>query len=257
MSISNKVAAALILGCLVVGLLAGALGAGIALRFAGGLDTAGREALVRDALMSNPEIVRDAFIALQEREEAAQAERQRQALAEAADEVFRSPADFVAGNPEGDVTLVEFFDYRCPYCKRVMATLEELRKRDRKLRMVYKEFPILGPDSIVAARAAIASRAQGKYLEFHDALMASRGELGEKAVVQIAAEVGLDVERLFNDMRDPKIDQIIRRNYALAQALGVSGTPTFVVGDEIVRGAVTIDKLEASIEQARSGCLTC
>jgi len=215
------------------------------------------EGIIRSYLRNNPEVIIDALRAYDQEQERLAAATQRQRLAERRQELERSPGDFVGGNPDGDVSVVEFFDYRCPYCKRVMPQLLELRQTDVGLRFVYKEFPILGPDSMIAARAAIAARAQGKYEPLHDALMSSRGQLSEAAVLQVAAEVGLDVERLLKDMNAPEVNDIIARNYALAQALGITGTPSFVIGDNVVRGAVSGAELKRRVAEARDNCATC
>jgi protein-disulfide isomerase len=159
----------------------------------------------------------------------------------------------VGGNPSGDITLVEFFDYNCPYCRRVAPTVTDLIEDDPNLRLVYKEFPILGPGSQFAARAALASRAQGKYSEFHETLMNAGRQVNEDSVIEIAREVGLDVDRLAQDMEDPAIEAAIARNLALANTLGITGTPSFVIGDEIVPGAVDRATLEGLITQARRG----
>jgi protein-disulfide isomerase len=254
MTISKNVAAALILGFLVVGLLAGALGAGIALRFSGGLDTADPETLVRDALMDNPEIVRDAFVALQERENAAQAEQQKQALTEAADEVFRSPVDFVAGNPDGDVTLVEFFDYNCAFCRHALSDMNSLLESDPQLRFVLKEFPILSPGSVEAARISLAvlKQARDKYLEFHRTLLSSRGQVDGERALQVAAELGLDVERLKADAALPEVNKILADSQKLAARLGVNGTPGYVVGEEVIPGAIGFHGLAEKVAAVRT-----
>ncbi len=215
------------------------------------------ESIVRNYLIAHPEIIIESLQAYDREQKQAAAAKEFEQLAALREALERDPDSVVGGNPDGDVSVIEFFDYRCPYCKRVLSTLTELRRKDRDVRVVYKEFPILGPDSLVASRAAIASRAQGKYLEFHDALMGSRGKLTEKAVFQIAGEVGLDVERLFDDMRAPEVNDILSRNYALAQTLGVRGTPAFIIGDRIIRGAVGLDQLQSAVEQARENCQTC
>ena len=254
MTISKNVAAALILGCLLVGLLAGALGAGLALRFAGGLDMADREALVRDALMANPEIVRDAFIALQDREESVQAERQKQALAESADEVFRSPADFVAGNPDGDVTVVEFFDYNCGYCRRALADMNSLIESDSQLRFVLKEFPILSPGSVEAAKVSLAvlKEARDKYLEFHRTLLSSRGQVDGERALQVAADLGLDVEKLKAGAALPEVNRMLGDAQQLAARLGVNGTPGYVVGEEVIPGAIGFQGLAEKVAAVRA-----
>lgn len=215
------------------------------------------EGVIRSYLRNNPEVIIDALRAYEQKQKRVAAAAVRERMAASRQELERSPDDFVGGNPDGDLSVIEFFDYRCPYCKRVIPQLVELREADKGLRFVYKEFPILGADSVIASRAAIASRAQGKYEVFHDALMSSRGQLNEKAVVQIAAEVGLDVERLLKDMQTPAVSDVIARNYALAKALGITGTPSFVIGDAVVRGAVTGAELGRRVAEARANCLTC
>ena len=159
----------------------------------------------------------------------------------------------MGGNPDGDVTLVEFFDYRCGYCKQFAPLLTSIMKQDPKLRVVYKEFPVLGPDSFRAAQAALAARDQGYYLEFHEALMAADAPLTDKAVMTVARAVGLDVDRLKRDMETPKVLNILGNNHRLAEALAIDGTPTLIVGDSIVRGAIPMADLAALIARARSG----
>jgi protein-disulfide isomerase len=147
--------------------------------------------------------------------------------------------------------LVEFFDYNCPYCRRVAPTVVELEEADPDLRLVYKEFPILGPSSQLAARAALASRRQGKYVPFHNALMQATEQVAEETVMETARAVGLDTERLDQDMRDPAIEDAIARNLQLANALGITGTPSFVIGHEVVPGAVDLRTLQSLIARAR------
>ena len=149
------------------------------------------------------------------------------------------------------MSLVEFFDYRCPYCKQVEPSLEALLGEDRQLRFVYKEFPVLGPESVTASRAALASRKQDKYDVFHRALMALKGQINDAAVFRTAESVGLDVDRLKRDMTGPEIARTIKANTDLAEALDIRGTPGFVVGDEIVPGAVDLAGLKELIATAR------
>jgi protein-disulfide isomerase len=209
------------------------------------------ETIVRDYLLRNPEIIIEVFEAAKEKL-AGEAQAQRAAaLAERRQEIFENPASPVAGNPKGDVTLVEFFDYRCPYCKQVAPAIDTLIAEDKQLRVVYKEFPVLGPDSVRAAQAALAARKQGKYEAMHRALMQIKGQIDEAAVFSTAKSVGLDVERLKRDMADPEIDRMLQANQQLALALGIRGTPAFIVGDEIVPGAVGIDALRQLIAAAR------
>ena len=155
-------------------------------------------------------------------------------------------------SPNGDVTIVEFFDYQCPYCKKSFQILQAILKKDPGIRFVYKEFPILGPQSVFASRAAIAARAQGRYAAFHDALMNAKGTLDEATVLQIAAEVGLDTRRLRSDMMAPVVTGVIERNYALARALDINGTPGFVIGDRIIAGAMEIQAIEQAVASARA-----
>jgi protein-disulfide isomerase len=209
------------------------------------------EAIVRDYLMREPEIIYEALQELQRRETAAEAERRKIALTARKDDLFNSAASPVGGNPEGDVTLVEFFDYNCPCCRRVAPTMVQLERADPDLRLVYKEFPILGPGSEFAARAALAARKQGKYVAFHNALMRTEERLAENEVMAIARAVGLDTERLRADMADPGIQAAIARNRELARALGVTGTPGFVIGDAVVPGAADPAALRDLVARAR------
>jgi protein-disulfide isomerase len=166
-------------------------------------------------------------------------------------EIFDDPATPVGGNPQGDVTVVEFFDYQCPYCKQVRPAIQKLLDQDRKLRFVYKEFPVLGEQSDIAAHAALAARLQGKYEAFHDVLMAAKGRISEDAVFRIAGSVGLDVDRLKHDMTNPEIDQSLSANRALAKALDLRGTPGFIIGDHVIPGAIDLDALKTMVADAR------
>ena len=211
------------------------------------------EQRVREYLLKNPEVIMEALQILQERQRAAEAETFKRTIAERSDEILNDPAAPVGGNPAGDVTLVEFFDYNCPYCRRVAPTVVELEEADPGLRVVYKEFPILGPGSEFAARAALAARKQGKYVPFHNALMRATDQVTEQTVIEIAREVGLDTERLERDMRDPAIEEAIGRNLQLANALGITGTPSFIIGQDVVPGAVDLRTLQSMIAHARRG----
>jgi protein-disulfide isomerase len=214
------------------------------------------EAIVRDYLLREPEIVYQALQELQRRETAAEEARQKEALISNRDVLFRRAATPIGGNPDGDVTLVEFFDYRCGYCRRVVGSVQALVERDDDLRVAFKEFPILGEDSVRAARAALAAERQGKYMPFHFALMAA-DDLSMDGIMQVAAGVGLDTEQLAKDMELPEIQAEITANYALARELGIEGTPAFVVGDNLVPGAVSEERLTALIDEARTNCVVC
>jgi protein-disulfide isomerase len=209
------------------------------------------EQRVRQYLLKNPEVIMEALQILQERQRVAEAENLKRAIAEHTEEIPKDPAAPVGGNPDGEVTLVEFFDYNCPYCRRVAPTVTELEEADPDLRLIYKEFPILGPGSQFAARAALASRRQGKYVAFHNALMQATEQVAEATVMKVARDVGLDTEQLRADMQDPAIQEAIARNLQLADALGITGTPSFIIGEEIVPGAVDLRTLQSLIARAR------
>jgi protein-disulfide isomerase len=209
------------------------------------------EGIVRDYLATNPEILVDALQAAENKARGEARDKASATLAARSNEVFNDPDAPVGGNPQGDTSLVEFFDYRCPYCKQVEPSLEALLAQDKQLRFVYKEFPVLGPASVSAARAALAARQQGKYDAFHSAMMNTKGEFGEPVVFKVASSVGLDVERLKHDMAAPEIDRILKANASLAAALDIRGTPGFVVGKDIVPGAISLEALKKLIAASR------
>jgi protein-disulfide isomerase len=152
--------------------------------------------------------------------------------------LFRDADSRVGGNPNGDITLVEFFDYNCPYCRQMVPVMMQAEASDPQLRVVYKEFPILGPNSTFAAKAALAAHKQGKYVAFHRALYQVRGAVDPSKVTEVAVAVGLDADRLKADMGNPTIGALIEKNLALARALRIDGTPGFVTGNQVLRGAV-------------------
>ncbi|MCP5368981.1 MAG: DsbA family protein [Hyphomicrobiales bacterium] len=213
------------------------------------------EEVVRDYLRRNPEVLVEAIRALQAKEEAAEQEKARQAIVDRKDELLNDGYSPVGGNPDGDVTVVEFFDYRCGYCKRVFPSLQKLMKEDGNIRYVFKELPILGPDSVVAARAAMAvwTLDKTKYMAFHTAAMESRGALTEAKVLRLAKEAGLDAEAVAKAMKDPEVDKKFLQTRHLAASLGITGTPAFVIGDTLVPGAVSIEALKQHIANARKG----
>lgn len=210
------------------------------------------ERRVRRFLTGNPEVVVEAMQRFEARRVAAEQDDMKNAIVEREAELLRDPGSPVGGNLEGDVTLVEFADYNCPYCRRVAPIMAEAEASDPNLRIVYKEIPILGPNSLYAAKAALAAHRQGKYVAFHRALMNAKGVAAEGLVLAIAAKVGLDVGRLKSDIEDPLIKEAIDRNIALARVLRINGTPGFVVGKEIVRGAIDLKTMQAMVRQART-----
>lgn len=209
------------------------------------------EDIIHDYLTKNPDLMLDVLQAAQDKLKGESREKAAVALVEHKRELLEDPATPIGGNAKGDVSLVEFFDYRCPYCKQVVPAIDALLAKDKQLRFVYKEFPVLGPASVHAARAALASRKQGKYEAMHRALMAVKGPIDEAAVMKVASSVGLDVDRLKADMAAPEIDRALKANLKLAEALDIRGTPGFVVGDEIVPGAVSLETLKQLIDAAR------
>lgn len=210
------------------------------------------EEIVKQVLHDHPELVLEAIESLEARERDQKEAAEHETLASRQEQIERDPTDVVVGNPNGNVTMVEFFDYRCGYCKLMIDRLDELVKSDGNLRLVLKEFPILGPNSLIASRAAIASIPQGKYVAFHDKMMAAKGDFSESAIMAMAADAGLDVDRLKEDMKKPEIDEKIVRNKELAKALSIDGTPGFIVGKLVLRGAADKDELKKAVSSARA-----
>jgi len=207
--------------------------------------------LIADYLRKNPEILIEVSTILKEK----QAQQEREAAAYAVEanrpKIERHPMSPTSGNAQGDVTLVEFFDYNCVYCKKVFAYMMQLADEDPKLRIVWKDLPILGPVSHYAAKAAMAAHRQGKYMAFHMAAMGGGRLTSEAQVLQIAAEVGLDIDRLKKDIEDPAIEAYLQETIDLAGLLGINGTPGFVVGKQIIAGALEKDNMKRLIEHVR------
>ncbi len=207
--------------------------------------------MIQDYLFKNPQDLRKAIISLQAYELKQQQKAARMALVAQEKSLYRSPVSYVAGNPNGDVTLIEFFDYNCSYCRRSMKDLMTLIDTDPNLKVIFKEFPILGEGSFYAARAAVASIKQGKYIEFHKAMMQIRGTAGKGNVLEIAEEVGLDVKKLEEEMKEPYITKEINEVLRTASAIGINGTPAYIVGDSVISGAVGLAELRRQIAEVR------
>lgn len=207
--------------------------------------------ILREALRTDPSILREAFAALEAAEREAEAEARRAGVRAQSDALFRNADDPALGPARARVTLVEFTDYRCPYCRSMRGVILDLLRQERDVRVVVKPMPILGPPSVTAARAAMAAHLQGKFAPFHDALLALRGEIDEAAVLQVAAEVGLDVGRLRRDMNGSEVTRRISAALDLAQALGLQGTPAYVVGETVFPGAVPLARLREAVAEAR------
>ncbi|KEJ94460.1 membrane protein [Pseudosulfitobacter pseudonitzschiae] len=200
------------------------------------LNEADIKRLALEAILEKPEILIEALSILQERENVALAEAQTDALSELRDDFEQNAPIF--GNLDGSVTLVEFFDYNCGYCRRAAPEVKAVLEASKDVRIIYREFPILGPGSEVAARASLASRNQGKYQQFHEAMMALNAQAVEASVMKIAGDVGLDLEILKTDMQSDLVSDHIAASLRFAEALGITGTPTFVLGEEIIPGVI-------------------
>jgi protein-disulfide isomerase len=219
------------------------------------------EKIVRDYLVTHPEVLQEAIAELDKRQAASDTEKAKAAVAANAATLFDSNRQVVLGNPKGDVTLVEFFDYNCGFCKGALPTLVDLMKDDGKLKVVLKEFPVLGPGSVEAAKVAVAVRMQDKtgkkYLDFHQKLLGGRGKADKARALAVAKEVGMDMARLDKDMASDEVRLSLEESLKLAETLGLNGTPSYVVGDDVVVGAVGMEALRGKIAMARCGKETC
>lgn len=209
------------------------------------------EAVIKSYLLNNPEIIRDATAALVAREKEAEAAALEKALSDNRNALERDPGSPVSGNLGGDVTVVQFFDYNCGYCKRVAPVVSALVKADKKVRLVYKEFAILGPTSVLGAKAALAAQRQNKYLAFHDALY-GLPKISEATIRELSGRLALDYQRLVKDMNDPAIAAQIESNYRLASSLGINGTPTFVIGNRLIPGAIDTASIQRIVDEQRA-----
>jgi protein-disulfide isomerase len=211
------------------------------------------EKTIHDYLVAHPEVVVEALRAAKAKAEQADEARAREALETRKAELLHDETSPVGGNPNGDVTIVEFFDYRCHYCKQMQPSLETLLKSDDKVRLVYKEFPILGKASVFAATVALAAEKQGKFDAFHRAMMAASEDIDAAKVIEIARSAGLDLDKIKSDIRAPEIQNVLRHNFDLAKALNISATPGLVIGDDIVSGAPDYETLKNMVAAARNG----
>jgi protein-disulfide isomerase len=207
--------------------------------------------ILRQALKSDPSILRDAVAALQAEEAARRASNAAATIERLGPALTAAAGDPVAGNPRGDVTLVEFYDLRCPYCRRMLPVLDALIRSDPKLRVVYKDIPILGASSVLGAKAVLAAQRQGGYLRLHDLLMKGSTQITEATLQAAAQAAGLDWERLQRDMADPAIEARINANLDLARALDVDGTPVFIIGKQLLPGAAELAELQDAVKAAR------
>ena len=216
---------------------------------AGGDKALGRS--IRDYLMANPEVLVEAMQELERKQDSQRDTMAQKGISEHEKELLSDPESPVSGNPNGNVTVVEFSDYQCPYCKRSYGAIKRVLAKDGNVKLVLKDLPILGEASRIAALAALAARNQHKHEALHNALMEFSGKLDRDHIMQIASSVGIDTQQLQKDMEDPKLKESLDRNMALATALGVRGTPAFVIGKQFVPGAVDADALKQLIDDAR------
>jgi protein-disulfide isomerase len=219
------------------------------------------EKIVREYLIQHPEVLQEAMSALEKKQAADEAVKNKAAIKEHAEAIFNSPRQVNTGNPQGDVTFVEFFDYNCGYCKRAMADMFDMIKHDPKLKVVLKEFPVLGPGSVDAARVAVAVRMQDKtgkkYLDFHQKLFNARGQPDKAKALAAAKYAVMYLTRLERDLASDEVKQTLAENLDLAEKLGLNGTPSYVIGSNVIVGAVGLDKLKESVNSARCGQATC
>jgi protein-disulfide isomerase len=219
------------------------------------------ERIVREYLIAHPEVLQEAMNELDKRQTVAQAEKHKAAIKQYSDALFSSPRQVVLGNPNGNVTFVEFFDYNCGYCKRAMDDMLTLLKEDPKLKVVLKEFPVLGASSVEVAQVAVAVNMQDKtgkkYLEFHQKMLSARGEANKARALTVAKDIGLDMARLDKDLASPEVKATLQESFKLAEALGLNGTPSYVIGDNVVIGAVGLEALREKVNTSRCGKPNC
>jgi protein-disulfide isomerase len=206
---------------------------------------------IHDYILAHPEVLIESLQSAKRKQEDQLAAATKSLIRSYKKELVDDPDTPILGNPNGDVTLVEFFDYRCPYCRQMDPLLQNLVRDDPALRIVQKQYPILGPQSVFAARVALAANKQGKYRQFHDALMAKKPNLDEAGVFSAAETIGLDLARLKIDMASSEVDAEILKNARIAKELRLTGTPAFIVGSELIPGGTDLETLKAVVEDAR------
>jgi protein-disulfide isomerase len=219
------------------------------------------ERIVRDYLIAHPEVLQEAMTELEKRQNVAESEKHKTAVKENAQALFSSPRQVNLGNAQGNVTFVEFFDYNCGYCKRAMLDMMTLMKNDPNLKVVLKEFPVLGPGSVEAAQVAVAVNMQDKtgkkYIEFHQKLLGGRGQADKAHALAVAKEIGMNIAQIEKDLAGPEVKATLQESFKLAEALGLNGTPSYVIGSDVVIGAVGLSALEEKINTVRCGKASC
>lgn len=213
------------------------------------------ERIIKEYLLAHPEVLQEAIAELEKRQNAADLEKQRSGVRQHKEVLFNSAHQVTLGNPKGDVTMVEFFDYNCGYCKRAMSDMLELIKTDPNLKVVLKEYPVLGPGSLEAAQVAVACRMQDatgtKYLDFHQRLLGGRGPADKAHALAAAKQAGFDVARIEKDLASDEVRETLKENMKVADAIGLNGTPSYIIGTDVVIGAQGYDVLKEKVEAAR------
>jgi protein-disulfide isomerase len=213
------------------------------------------ERIIRDYIVAHPEVLQEAMSELEKRQNAAELEKQVAGVRQHKEVLFNSAHQVTLGNPKGDVTMVEFFDYNCGYCKRAMADMMQLLKADPNLKVVLKEYPVLGPGSLEAAQVAVAARMQDKtgkkYLDFHQRLLGGRGPADKAHALAAAKDAGFDMTRIEKDLASEEVRDTLKENMKVADAIGLNGTPSYVIGSDVVIGAQGYDVLKEKVDAAR------
>ena len=213
------------------------------------------ERIVKEYLLAHPEVLQEVIGELEKRQNAAESEKQIAGVRQHKEVLFNSTHQVTLGNPQGDVTMVEFFDYNCGYCKRALSDMLRLIKGDPNLKVVLKEYPVLGPGSLEAAQVAVAARMQDKtgkkYLDFHQRLLGARGPADKAHALAAAKDAGFDVARLEKDLASDEVRETLRENMKIADAIGLNGTPSYVIGSDVVIGAQGYDVLKEKVDAAR------
>ena len=221
-------------------------------------DTPKIEDIVRNYLLTKPEVMRDVFAALEAKEDLERNAQVKDMITQNADQLYGGTKGLVLGNPEGDVTLVEFFDYNCGFCKRAFSDLSALIQSDKNLKVVMKEFPILSPASSEAAKVSLAAAKQGRYMDFHARLLSAPGQANGAKALRLAEELGLDMAQVKSDMQSTAVSTELDQTQQMAAAMGIRGTPAYVIGNELIPGAVGLEALQAKIKSIRDeACTTC
>ncbi len=211
------------------------------------------EQIIKEYLSKkNPEVLVEAMKELQQREQSTAEAKTKDAVSQFHDKIMNDPETPTSGNPKGDITIVEFYDYQCGYCKMTEEAVRKVMHEDKNIRLVYKNYPILGQVSVIASRAALASVRQNKFVAFHEALMDKKEHLTEPMIYDVAKSVGIDVEKLKKDMNDDKVSKAIDDNMKLGNDVGVRGTPMFVINDQIYPGAMQYDQMKSAVKDVRA-----